>query len=308
MVGGVYYFLHGSGGEQVAVDPHDAFDRLCGQAEKALAVSQSMNYSLSRNPNSFSCLYTSSAECAGKGGSFLFYESADSGAQPLSQLVTDAGLTADGLGCRGFPSPACPLRVESSWKPVCSSNRCEQTKSIQVKLNVVYDDGSKEVGPLSWNKEALFSPSLQLSAAVTCERGGGVWTNVECLTPEQAAQRNIASTRGSPPAAEASESSPAPGAEATAAATEAEQFICPQQIAVQGVYYPVDFLTAGRSRVKVPAMNGCNTEDTFVFSCNRKEPAQFEGEGQWVQVEAIMAGPDCQSGAALGGNEDYSRR
>lgn len=303
LVGGVYYFVRGSAPATVAADPRDAFERIRGQAEKALAAPEAVTYSVSRNPNSFSCLYSSTAECAGKGGLFLFYEEVNS--QPLSQLEKTAGLTADGLGCRGFPSLACPLRVESSWVPVCgTAGRCENTKSVRVKINIVYNDGAGS--GLDWNKDALFTPVLQLSQNVVCERGGGVWANTECLTPDQAAQRNIASTKpaGTADAPPASEPVPATSPD------NPEQFVCPQQIAVQGTFYPIDFITAGRGQVKVPAMNGCQTEDTFIFQCNRKEPAQFEGEGQWVQVEAIMAGADCQTPITngAGGDEAYSRR
>lgn len=301
LLGGVYYFAsNASRSEKVAQRPEDLFDTLREQAEKALAAPDSMATSLPRNVNAFSCLYSASGDCAGKGTQFLFYESGQS--QPLSQLGLDAGLTAEGFGCRGFPSMACPLRVEASWDPVCGGGgRCENTKSMNVKLKVVYNDGVNKQ-PIDWEKSALFSPPIQLSQGVACERNNGIWANTECLTPEQAAQRNIASARSPRVAAQDYESAQR---EADARAVPVtpnnpDQYICPNQIVVQGAYYQVDFISAGRGQVKVPAMNGCPAEDIFVFTCNQKQPASFDGEGQWIQTEAVMVGPDCQSQVGTG--------
>jgi hypothetical protein len=302
LVGGVYFYASShSSAVRVAARPQDMFDRLRDDAEKALSTPAAVNASLARNSNAFSCLFSPIGDCAGKGTNFILFDSGEVNAQPLSQLGRDTGLTADGIGCRGFPSEQCSLRVEAIWDPVCSGGRCENTKSMNVKVKVSYNDGVTKT-PLDWEKSGLFSPVFQLSQAVTCQREGGVWANTECLTPEQASQRQLASARS--PRVAAAESQPA-----AAAPDSPDQFICPNQIIVQGLYYPVDFITAGKGQVKVPAMNGCQAEDTFVFQCNKKEPAQFEGEGQWIQVEAVMAGSDCQSGVSAGQESTgYERR
>lgn len=307
LVGGLYYFASSASGPATAsARPEEMFDRLRDQAEKALSTPEAVNYSLARNSNAFSCLYSTLGDCLGRGTSFLLYETGEISAQPLSQLGKDSGLTAEGFGCRGYPSPACPLKVEAFWDPVCApGGRCENTSSMNVKVRVSMNDGAK--APLDWEKSGLFSPMIQLSQGVSCARGGGVWANTECLTPEQASQRNIASARVAP-AVNAESPNPIERPNAPAMPENPDQYICPNQIVVQGQYYPVDFITAGRGQVKVPAVNGCPAEDIFVFSCNRKEPQQFEGEGQWIQVEAVMAGSDCQSQVGSNGTTEYERR
>lgn len=313
LVGGLYYIASSASGPKVAaVRPEEMFDRLREQAEKALSSPEAVRVSVPRNGNSFSCLFSALGDCSGKGTNFLLYETDEASAQPLSQIGLDSGLTADGFGCRGFPSAACPLRVEASWEPVCAAGgRCENTKSMNVKVKVTFNDGATK-SPLDWEKSGLFSPPIQLSQNVTCERGGGVWANTECLTPEQASARNIASSRSPRVAADTFASAQAEAAANPVPITpdSPDQYICPNQIVVQGNYYPVDFISAGRGQVKVPAMNGCPADDIFVFQCNRKEPAQFESEGQWIQTEAVMAGADCQSQIGSGGapSSGYERR
>lgn len=296
LVGGVYFFAtKSSRPDTVAARPEEMFDRLREEAEKALSSPEAVNASLPRNTNAFSCLYSARGDCTGRGGFFLLYESAEPSAQALSQLGNDSGITAEGTGCRGYPSTQCPLRVEAKWEPVCAAGRCEGTKSMNVKVKVTFNGGGK--APLDWEKSEFFTPIVQLSQNVTCERGGGVWANTECLTPEQAAQRNLASARSPRVNGRDFEAAQADAAANAVPITpeNPDQYVCPNQIVVQGIYYPVDFISAGRGQVKVPAMNGCPAEDTFVFQCNRKEPSTFEGEGQWIQTEAVMAGADCQT-------------
>ncbi|MGZ3695120.1 MAG: hypothetical protein ACXWQO_13320 [Bdellovibrionota bacterium] len=309
LVGGVYYYATRTvQPSRAASRPEDMFDRLREDSEKALGTPDAVNFSLARNVNSFSCLFSGIGDCAGKGSSFLLYESGELNAQPLSQLGKDTGLNADGIGCKDYPSAACMLKVEASWDPVCATagGRCENTKSMNVKVKISLNDGSGKA-PLDWEKSALFSPLIQLSQGSLCERNGGIWANTECLTPEQASQRQLASS--GPRGVSAQPQNQAAAQAATPVVPENhDQYICPNQIVVQGLSYPVDFITAGKGQVKVPAMNGCQAEDVFVFQCNRKEPAQFEGEGQWIQTEAVMAGADCQTQVGGDGNTDYQRR
>jgi hypothetical protein len=78
---------------------------------------------------------------------------------------------------------------------------------------------------------------------------------------------------------------------------------CPNQIVVQGQYFPVQFLAADRGQVSVPAMS-CQSPgyyDVFVFQCAAKNPPTFPNEGQWIQVEAVMA-PACGQGGQPANN------
>lgn len=309
LVGGAYFLVAGSTEEKAArVSPEEAFESLRAQAERALGDERVVAKTVERNPNAFSCLFSEIGNCGVGGGAILLFESGEASAQSLSQIVKNAGLTPEGFGCEGFPSVACPLRVEASWQPVCGPNNCDKTTSFHLRVRVVLDDRNGTAK--EWKRELLHSPQLKLSQGVICARNGGVWAATECLTPDQAAQRQVASSaRG-----DGGRSEPVPferpndGDVAPAVAPDSpDQYICPQQIAVQGNYYPIQFITAGRGEVRVPAMNGCPGDDTFVFQCAPKNPASFESEGQWVQVEAIMLGADCQSSLGAGG-EDYSRR
>lgn len=297
-MGGVYYAMSDAadGNRKLASDPKLVMADLQERVEKALTNPSAVDASVERNPNQFACLFSVSGACRGYGSVFLLYEGAAS--QPVSQLMRGSGVSFDGVGCNGFPSEACPFRVEAMWEPVCAPGACENTKSIKIKARVTYNPGGGD--PLLWNKEAMFTPVLRLSQGVVCERGGGIWASTECLTPEQAAQRRIASTlpKGTPPpaglreAAEAYDRARAENPTQPQVAAEELESICPETIVVQGQFYTIEYLGPGRSQVHVPALNGCPAEDTFVFQCTPKTPASFEGEGQWVQVEAVMA-PNC---------------
>lgn len=290
VVGGIY-FIYGGG-------PHDggagqnlqaAFEEWKSRVEEAMGQPSTLSASVERNPNAFACLTTATAECRGKGGLFLLYK----GAQPLSQLMFDAGVTASGEACRGFPSPACPLRVEANWTPVCNGSYCENTKSARVLVRVLLDEGRG--GAQEWKKEGLFTPSVTLSQAVACERGGGVWAG-ECLTHEQAAQRQIASRTGGDLdlVAEEREQSERERQETPSALPEVT---CPDMLTIQGQEYPLEFVGPARAVARTPAMNGCPGEDIFTFQCQSRGPE--EREGMWVQVESQMA-PLCdEQGQAL---------
>jgi len=156
--------------------------------------------------------------------------------------------------------------------------------------------------PLQWTKEGLFSPQIALSASAACERGGGVWANTECLSAAQAAERQIASS----PKTEAVNATPPENLDQPLPeqAQTPVQYECPNQIVVQGQYYPVQWLAADRAQVSVPAMScpGGGLQDVFVFQCAAKTPAAFPGEGQWIQVEAVMAPPCDESGRPIDNN------
>ena len=306
LIGGAYWAFRPSGGEgALAHDPQATFEELKMRVQQAMNNQPAVSASVDRNPNSFACLFQSTGNCQGRGGLFLLYEDARATAQSLSQLIRGAGYAADGLGCTGFPSEQCPLRVEASWKPVCGGQYCENTRSFQLHASVVMQTGPG-AQPTRWDQEKMFTPDIKLSAAVTCERGGGTWAGTQCLSHGEAIAR--ADSRAgayAPPAFNG-----APGV------IPEEELICPDTINIQGALYTLERLPFGdgreiasdqeggmpepashrlntiRGREKPPAMNGCPDYDSFTFQCQQKVPSQFEGEGQWVQVEAQTA-PNC---------------
>jgi len=287
VMGGVYFvYSSGSGEESTALEPQEAFDALKKRVDLAVGESVLLNASVERNSNSFACMYTAIADCQGQGGLFQIYEGVEQNAPPLSQLLRGTGLTVEGAACRGFPSPACPLRVEAVWSPVCNSGyRCEGTRSARFKFKVMLGDNPDN--PQEWTREELFTPSIKLSQSVTCERGGGVWGVTECLTPDQAAERQIAS-RGN-------EGKPRFDADQSPTVPEQPEYVCPDQLEIQGEYVQLEHLGANRALARVPAMNGCLAEDIFTFQCQHKRAD--DREGQWVQVEAQMA-PNCDANGA----------
>jgi|GEM_PF-6264159 len=290
---------------RTAEEARAAYDEAVASLDRALKDPRNVQDSLERNHSSFDCLFRSDGDCRGKGGAFLLYDVSQM-KRPLSNLARDSGVDSLGRACKGFPSAACPLQVETVWEPVCSGPRCENTQSIKVKAKVTLAPILENQVPLEWTRESTFTPQIALSGAASCERGGGVWANTECLTATQAAERQIASSpKGKPDAI----TGPAPDAreERPADPQMPPQYECPNQIVVQGQYYPVQWLTADRGQVSVPAMScpAAGLTDVFVFQCAAKNPATFPNEGQWIQVEAVMSPPCDEQGNPVGGAGRY---
>lgn len=305
LVGGGIFLLSPSEGDQksrAAEEARAAYDEAVASLDRALNDARNLQDSLPRNASSFECLFAANGACNGKGGAFLFYDASQT-QKPLSHLARDAGVDTLGRACKGYPSPECPLRVETVWEPVCADARCENTKSVRVKAKISLAPVIGPEAPLQWTREAMFSPQIELSASANCERGGGVWGGTECLTPAQDAERRLAGARNAAPAEATRE--PAQG-QADPVPEQAQLppvYDCPNQIVVQGQYFPVQWLAADRAQVTVPAMScpGRGLTDTFVFQCAAKSPASYPNEGQWVQVEAVMSPPCDQYGNPLDG-------
>jgi len=286
-VGGVYFIYSGGSSEPAAPNNAQAFEDLKIRVNGALDQPAVVNATVERNFNSFGCFYTADANCGGKGGLFQLYDGAQKNSPILSHLSRDAGFTAAGEACRGFPSVQCPLRVEAFWHPVCrEGGPCEGTRSARVKVKVMLN--ANQPDPQDWVREELFTPQIRLSQSVTCERGGGVWAVTECITPGEASQRQIASGSG------ASAEMPGNLDQPVAVTPDVS---CPNDIQIQGEYFPIEHLGPARARVRMPAMNGCPDEDVFVFQCQARRPD--DREGQWIQVEAQMANACDNQGVPL---------
>lgn len=294
VVGGGVFLLSPTETDQknrAAEEARAAYDEAVASLDRALNDPRNIQDSLERNHSSFECLFRATGACQGRGGAFLLYD-ASQGMRPLSHLARNGGVDSHGRPCTGYPSAACPLHVETVWEPVCADARCENTKSMRVKAKISLAPVEENTVPLQWTKDSMFSPRIQLSQAAMCERGGGIWASTECITPSQAAERSLAGERQKTPVFTATEAPPPEAAEPPA------QYECPVQIVVQGQYYNVQWLTADRAQVSVPAMSCPNQgfSDIFVFQCAAKNPPTIlpsgQMEGQWVQVEAVMA-PAC---------------
>jgi hypothetical protein len=310
LAGGMY-FIFSPGAEDEAAkhakDGRAAYDEAVKALSSALADQRAFDASLEHNAATFECLFSGDGNCRGRGGTFLLYESVQS-RKPLSHLASDAGADVYGAPCKGFPSHDCPLRIETVWEPVCGGPSCDGTKSARVKAHVTLAAITGNEAPLEWSKDAMFTPQIQLSQAAVCARGGGEWTGRECLTPAQVAERRIASPAAARDAGSAV-TAVAPPQEVPPPVQQVTPE-CPPQIMVQGQYYPVQFLGADRAQVTTPAMScampGAN--DVFVFQCTPKSnlapgtdrAPSSAPEGQWIQVEAVMA-PACdQNGNPVG--------
>jgi hypothetical protein len=279
LMGGVYYFASSSHSENQASDSRAIFDQSKARMEQVFSRNDTWNVSVERNPNAFACLKSSSGNCQGRGGLFVIYD----GNEPLSQLNFSSGLDARGVGCQGFPSEECAVRVEASWEPVCSANGpCDNTRSAKIQARVVYDTGKSP--PEEWKRDQVVSPQIQFSEAVICERGGGVWALTECLSPDQASQRQIAS------GAQNGETPVYP--EDSAPMAVLPDASCPNQQMIQGELMDVEPIGPNRAQVRIPAMNGCPADDIFIFQC--QPISARDREGQWVQIEAQLA-PACDA-------------
>ena len=312
LIGGAYFIFRTTFTTEVKVaDPRLTFEELKARVTHVMNAPAIVNASVDRNPNAFSCLFQSDGKCLNQGGLFLLYEDAKARSAALSQLMRGTGLTAEGLGCSNFPSAACPLRVEARWKPVCGGAHCENTRSFHLEASVVLQ-ADAAAQPERWGQIKMYNPELKLSQAVTCERGGGVWAETRCMTPGEAATYRQVASGSAPVQGYASEGEGPVG-------VPEEELICPDHINIQGSLYTLERMspdpaaaggraTGLRGQVRVAAMNGCPAYDTFTFQCQMKNPAQFAGEGQWIQVEAQMA-PGCDAEEMVEGeSHGYSRQ
>ncbi|MCO5144519.1 MAG: hypothetical protein M9962_15690 [Oligoflexia bacterium] len=288
LIGGAYFLFSGGSRDLASSqDPEFLFKELQSKIEKVLNTPELVHYSIERNPNSFSCLYTVDGVCLGQGGLFVLYEDTQN-SYSLSQLGTKKGLTYEGLICDSYPSAQCPFRVEAEWSPVCSLGRCENTRSVKVRVKLFYHASEK---PKEWSREEIYAPELKLSASVSCVRGGGVWAETQCLSPQEAQSRQIASSATRE--AQGIEQNDSRDDRRNEEMSQMQSVhVCPESIVIQGEYYGIEYTADNRGRIRVPAMNGCPAEDIFDFQCVAKVPANFQGEGHWVQVGASMA-PTC---------------
>ncbi len=266
----------------------------------AVESKAAMNFSVARNPAQFACLSSVSGSCQGAGGNFQLYPFEDPSAQPLTQLAYSTGLQLSGVGCNGFPSATCPLRLESRWVPVCGSGACDNVRTIRVEVSVVYSDGTNSY---SAREERLVQPTVQLSESVRCAREQGFYDGRQCVRGNYAREeRAVAST--------ADRNGPERAAQEVPANYRPDPrdfpLRCPDDIEIQGYTYPAELVAPGKARVRIPAINNCpGAHDTFIFSCvvipANENPYARDDEGKWQQSEAITAPPCDEYGNPIGG-------
>jgi hypothetical protein len=288
-----YFLLTGSNASPTrsvaSVDQKSVFEQFKSRVAQALNNSDAMNYTVERNPNAFACLSTSDGNCEAKTAPVFIFEKRDVQSDALSQIHPEHGLALDTMGCTGFPSKDCPIRIEAVWRPVCSPPQCEFTKSFYLKVKLLYQEGA-EATPTQATLEQLITPDLKLSAAVSCAREKGIYDGLTCRRPgdtvaapsQPESQPNINSGSGlNEPVA--------PQQEPT---TLVAQFACPETITINGNQVQVD-ATMAAAKVEIPTSAGCNGQgfDSFTFQCIEKTPATFDGEGQWAQIGAQLAPP-----------------
>lgn len=312
LVGAGFYFFLPSGAKTAkARDPKDILAEYREQLIQAIRNPPAQQATLERNPNAFACLYTVQADCNGKGGLVQLFETANGAS--LTQMVQGEGLTLEGASCRNFPSKDCPVRVELQWKPVCAPGVCMNTKSMLLQPYVRIDTGEKDFSPLEWRASELVSPEIRLSPTVACERTGGVYSGGACLTKDQAERRIASSGKERVAPVEIRDNSAGPLAlpreqqEVPPGYRPTPRFQCPSTIVVQGQEFTVELLSEGDGQVHVPAVNGCPAYDTFVFRCSGANPSLREGEGAWVQTQAVMAPPCDESGHPIGAASGWGR-
>lgn len=284
---GIYFGMQAP--EEPALSAKDRYLEMIREVEAALGNQESLHWSVGKNNNSFSCLYSVSGNCRGSGGKFLLYSGSESASLPLSHLSKGMGLSPSGESCKNFPSESCPLRVEAAWVPVCSNSYCERTNQAKVFVRALLFEPGKNLE--KWEKNATFYPRIVLSAATQCARDAKVWTGVDCLDADQA--RSLAS-KGQAPALALDTAQPGQRRSEEGGVTNVEpekEVICPSVLTIQGENFPVQMISVNRGKVATPAMNGCPAEDIFTFQCQANQ--EDDREGQWIQIEAQMA-PNCE--------------
>lgn len=293
---GGYFLFRGDSSDSsrtpASVDSKSVIDDFKARITQALKNQDAMNYTVERNPNAFACLNSNDGNCEGKTGLIFLFEKREAEGSALSQIHPGHGLAVDTLGCTGFPSKDCPIRIEAVWRPVCSPPRCEFTKSFYLKAKLIEQE-APEVTPVEWSQEQLISPDLKLSAAVACARDNGVYDGLTCRRPGDVPTPPAHNENTRPD--ESGLNAPAPPREEAPqeAPPVAAQFACPDSITVNGNAVQVD-ASMGTVKVEIPTSAGCNGQgfDYFSFQCIGKTPATFDGEGQWAQISAVLA-PSC---------------
>jgi len=284
---GIYFGAHST--DEPAISAKDRYQEMIRELDTTLSNQDSLQSSVGKNSNSFSCLFSASGNCRGSGGKFLLYTGSEAASLPLSHLSKGMGLTASGDSCKAFPSELCPLRVEAAWVPICSNSYCERTNQAKVFVRALLFEQGKNL--VKWEKNATFYPRIVLSEANQCARDAKVWTGVECISTDQA--RSLASKEET--LTSASDSSANPGrtsqGEGVTNAEPEKEVVCPSSLVIQGENFPVQMISVNRGRVSAPAMNGCPAEDIFMFQCQANQ--DDDREGQWIQIEAQMA-PNCE--------------
>jgi hypothetical protein len=106
------------------------FERLSSRVSEALANNQSLLKSLSEPKNKQAACVLKGTDCrgqvqSGNRMSFPMLLMSPSG-EPLSDPEdSHQGFTAQGSGCKAYPSPSCPFRVEAAWSATCpESGEC----------------------------------------------------------------------------------------------------------------------------------------------------------------------------------------
>jgi len=292
-LGGLVYYISTTfspSNQAQTKDPKEFFQSYKTRVENALQSQDAIQVSIDRNPNQFGCFYSNSGSCRGKGGSFLLFEIQNNGENALSHLIKNTGLSLEETSCNPFPSKECPFRIEAKWQPVCGGQACENTKSMKVFVSLRFDDGVS--APMQWSTDKFLEPRIILSASASCARQGGIYNGNDCLTGS-AVERIPASDPRDNGAHGNEDIRNERSRDQQEIPQQAETFICPETIVVQGME-TIPYIDAmGKARVEVPASNACpNAFDTFIFQCGPVNPQTYANEGQWVQTEAILA-PAC---------------
>jgi hypothetical protein len=259
----------------------------------ALESNSAMNFSIAKNPAQFDCLFSVSGSCRGRGGNFQLYPLEDSTSQPLTQLGYTTGLQITGVGCSGFPSANCPLRLESRWTPVCAGAACDNVRSMRVEVSVVFSDGTNS---FSARAERLVQPEIRLTESVRCQREQGFYDGRQCIK-NFGTERTVASNDRNGPARAADENyRPDP---------RDFPLQCPEYFQVDSEFYRVELVGPGKGRIRIPAVNHCpDAHDTFILGCvaigASEDPYARSDQGKWQQSEAIMAPPCDADGNPIG--------
>lgn len=260
----------------------ELMEEMKDQVSKAIASPVSLSASFRRNANRFACLSDGGNACANKGGQFILYSVAKGpGADPISQIPADRGVSLDRVACDNFPAKECPVRVETTWKATGVHSGCSNSREVLFVSRVILNNGTLF---LDWKDEKELQVPVRLNARALCRCKNKRYANGECINPNQVNQLARFPREKEPVEDEAVD----PREQPRALASEPN---CGEEVGFRGELYAIsDVNESGIGYIELESENAnCETVDTYRFRCVRATKGK-EKVASWVYLGVSRGG------------------